>query len=534
MKIKEVRFLNFKRFKDLKIVGLTENVKLIVLVGPNGSGKSSVFEGFNFWYNAHAFRSYSDKDFFLKEGENFENENLRMQNSVNIDFCKDDSLKISDVRKSFYFRTAHRNSPDFMIGAVENVQEINSSKRFDRLISTDSIVSENYTRIINSTIQGIFDQTNDSITIKELRDKFLKTINTALINIFKDLQISKIGYPGSEGTFYFSKGLSKDFKYKNLSAGEKAVFDIVLDFVIKTQVLNDTIFCIDEPELHVHTSLQGKLIEEILNIISDNSQLWIATHSIGVINKAREIEETNKNTVTFLDFSNHDFDSTCIITPSSINGPLWDKFLDLAFGEFSKLIAPKTIIFCEGDVLGRKKKNFDSIVYNRIFNDKYPEVKFISVGSCSEIDNPNNKTFVIIKEVFKNSKFIKLKDRDDLTEDQVEEAKKNGIKVLKKRHLEVYLLDDEIITRLCIANNKQDKVTECINFKNVEIQKLKDGGSPDDDIKSISGNIYLGLKKLLGLKHCGSTAYAFLTDILSRLITEDTKVYKELEETIFK
>lgn len=54
----------------------------------------------------------------------------------------------------------------------------------------------------------------------------------------------------------------------------------------------------------------------------------------------------------------------------------------------------------------------------------------------------------IISKVLNNSTIIKLVDRDARTEEEVEELKQKGIKVLSKRHIECYLLDDEIIKLL--------------------------------------------------------------------------------------
>lgn len=46
----------------------------------------------------------------------------------------------------------------------------------------------------------------------------------------------------------------------------------------------------------------------------------------------------------------------------------------------------------------------------------------------------------IIKEVLKNSSIIKFVDRDDKSDDEVAELEAKGIKVLKRRHIECYLL----------------------------------------------------------------------------------------------
>ena len=47
MKIKSIHLNDFKRFTDLKIDGIPEEAKLVVMIGPNGCGKSSVFDALN-------------------------------------------------------------------------------------------------------------------------------------------------------------------------------------------------------------------------------------------------------------------------------------------------------------------------------------------------------------------------------------------------------------------------------------------------------------------------------------------------------
>ena len=58
-----------------------------------------------------------------------------------------------------------------------------------------------------------------------------------------------------------------------------------------------------EPEAHMHTALQAKLLAEMYNLINDQSQLWLATHSIGMLQQAKELESQHPGSVVFLDFS---------------------------------------------------------------------------------------------------------------------------------------------------------------------------------------------------------------------------------------
>ena len=166
------------------------------------------------------------------------------------------------------------------------------------------------------------------------------------------MQLASIGDPLANGSFYFTKGRSESFHYKNLSAGEKSAFDLLLDLVIKAAYFDNTVYCIDEPETHMHTALQAKLLSELYNLIPNNSQLWLSTHSIGMLKEAKELEEQHPNTVCFLNFTDMDFDTSVVIRPSTIDATIWNKFLELAFGDFAKLIAPQRVVFCEGTVQG--------------------------------------------------------------------------------------------------------------------------------------------------------------------------------------
>ena len=49
-----------------------------------------------------------------------------------------------------------------------------------------------------------------------------------------------------------------------------------------------------------------------------------------------------------------------------------------------------------------------------------------------------------------------------------------------------------------------------------------------------SGEIYVELKKTLGLNQCGNTKDAFFRDTLAPLVTEETQIYKDLEKEIFE
>lgn len=541
MKVKKVELNNFKRFTHLSVEDIPETVKLVVLVGPNGSGKTSFMEAINHYYKYVGYSNIGDYHYLSKTG-NLDNFNYsqwykRASELVSIEFY-DASLPQSignnnEIKGHFYFRSAYRNEPDFKIDSMRRQQDPTESIRLESLIQNDLTVSTNYQRLIANTISGVYNNENDAKTVATLREEVIGKVCAAIERVFADLKFSSLGDPLQNGSFYFTKGTTKDFDYRNLSAGEKSAFDLILDMVVQARYYPDAIYCIDEPETHMHTKLQGKVLRELYLLIPGQSQLWLSTHSIGMLQEAEEIEKEHPGTVAFLDFGGRDFDLDQIIRPAKIGKAVMDKFYELAFGDFAKLMLPRIIVFCEGDPNGGKRKDFDKAIYSTIFAETHPEAFFISGGSCNDIEKIEQTHGEIISTLLENTTVIKIVDRDDRSDTEVSELKGKGIKVLKERNLESYILDDEVIKKLCESVRKAEEYGECIKEKKAALESSKSRGNAIDDYKSARGDIYTALKKRLALTKCGNNADTFIRDTLSPLITPDMSVYRRLEEEIF-
>lgn len=535
MRVEYIKLRDFKRFTNLTITDIPEKAKMVVLVGPNGSGKTSLMEAMNHFYQLFGHHFHGDYSYLSKLDENSLNINKWAQCAsqvVNISFHDVDITKI-DLKRHFYFRSAYRNEPNFQINSMQKQDDPTQRIRLTTLIQNDTTVSSNYQRLIANTISGVYNTDNDKKSVEELRNELLGLIRKAISNIFEDLVFSSVGEPLTNGNFYFTKGTKKDFSYKNLSAGEKSAFDLILDIVIKSKYYPDAVYCIDEPELHMHTKLQGKVLRELYSLIPNQSQLWVSTHSIGMLQEAEDIEKENPGTVVFLDFGNRNFDTDQIIYPSKIGKAVLDKFYELAFGDFAKLLLPKTVVFCEGHSNGRKRKNFDKEIYSKIFADTHPEAFFISAGSCNDIENIEKNSGEIIRTILKGTRVIKIIDRDDRSDAEIQDLAKKGIRVLKKRNLESYLFDDSVIKKLCDSVGHSNKYDDCICKKKDAMKNSIARGNPTDDYKSAQGDIYNFLKQNLNLKKCGNNAETFIRDTLTTLITPDMDVYRELEYEIF-
>lgn len=536
MKISKIHIQHFKRFTNLTIEGIPATAKLVVMVGSNGCGKTSLFEAFNHWYLSKGFGTYSDKDYNIKKEEGLLFNDYNWNNFIVTDVIFHESERINtqnDIQGKFYFRSAYRNEPDFSISNFHKQQDPKFSYKLN-LMSTDITVSENYQRLVSSAISSLFKGEKDKKLVEDLREELIGKIRDSLKRVFSDLILTGVGDdPLNNGSFYFEKGSVKDFHYKNLSAGEKSAFDLILDIIIKSASFSDAIYCIDEPEAHMHTHLQTLLLKEIYDLIPSESQLWVATHSLGVLRRAQQLEHEHPGTVVFLDFDGRDYDTPVVITPTNINGTILRRFMQLALDDFANFMAPQQIVFCEGNPNGHANPSFDAQVYTQIFGGTHPDTAFVSAGSCSEVSNKENESVKMITQLLTYSQVIKVVDRDDLSPTEVANLFTKGVKTLGRRHIECYLLDDEIIKKLCLTVGHPELETDCLKAKSVKIAESVTRHNPVDDVKSASGPIMVELKRILGLTRCGNSTESFLRDTIAPLITPDTTVYKELEKAIF-
>jgi hypothetical protein len=80
--------------------------------------------------------------------------------------------------------------------------------------------------------------------------------------------------------------------------------------------------------------------------------------------------------------------------------------------------------------------------------------------------------------------------------------------------------------------NKESLLTEALKIKSEAVAKSTDRDNPPDDLKSAAGDIYTGLKKLLGLERAGNNTEAFMRDTLAPLIGPGMATYEKLKRDI--
>jgi predicted ATPase len=525
MRIASVRLKNFKRFTDLLIRDIPETAKLVVVVGPNGCGKSSLFDAFLQWYRSSAgFGINTDEAYYRKESL----ESFGWSESVSVTLHNN----AKPAKGSLYVRTAYRNDPDFSITGFNRPNVPSEVVAVNRAIDNDQTVSGNYQRLVYDTMAGVYDSANNTKTVQDLREELIGQVRASMRRVFGDVLLNSISDPLGAGAFFFEKGTAKAYHYKNLSGGEKAAFDLLLDLHVKKKFFGAAVYCVDEVETHLHTRIQGTLLREMVDILPEGSQLWVTTHSLGVLRAAQGMAASSPGAVSILDFDGVDPDVPRELAPSNLGRVTWEKLLSLTLDDLSGLLAPKVIIVCEGSTLGNRRKDFDAEIYNRILGSRTPEVLFVSGGASAQVLASGVSVRETLRGILPGTKVLALADRDDKSEGEVRDFERNGDITLSGRNLESFLLADDVLEALVVAEGKPELLADVMKTKSDAIASSIARGNRADDLKSAAGDLYTGLRRVLGLQRRGNNTDAFMRDTLAPLIEPPMPTYQLLKAAV--
>jgi ABC-type cobalamin/Fe3+-siderophores transport system ATPase subunit len=533
MRIRKLQLKNgYKRFHDLTINLGDAPARMVALVGPNGCGKSSVLDGMLFHHNAHG--AIGDKGGKSHEYHSMTQTPNFSHDNVIIEF---DSGVYQEVRQRkrttgnentmFSFRSPYRYNSNLRVTQSKAVTDIRlNNYGATAAIDLDDKMEVSYRRLNVKFNKYLKEQ---DCRPSEAKAKIIGDLNDSISNCI-NLSVSSIGdIEASQGTLYFTKpDHPSEFEFNVLSSGEKEVVDLLLDLYLRKDEFDDTIFLIDEPELHISTRIQGRLLKEIDRLIGDNCQIWITTHSIGFM---REIQENFKDTCQVIHFrGDYDFASTAYtLEPISLSAATWRSLFEIALDDLSQLVCPKLLVYCEGrDQPGTNgaERGMDAKVFNTVFGETHSDTLFISSGGNTELDQRSEIAIALLSKVFPLLEILVLKDRDMASGKATSENDRKIYldnnpqfhRVLKRWEIENYLYDKVVLQSYCSANDLtfDEKAYDSL-VKDVHNQDLK---SETQRIKNICGIV-------------GSISQDNFKVTLSKHLTQDMDVYSELEACIF-
>ncbi len=518
--------IEIKDFKRIKQGGLKLNKlsKVNYLVGKNGSGKSSIIEAIRSFYNLLT----NDMDsgvmmqkgsFYLKDIIDRKNIILEFKGGVHVPMIRE-LARNSEISISY-------NSVVYKL-YIDEIESFYSPKIKKEVFPVKPIIilpfDDNHISSKNIYL--------DKVLGEKIGHGYNKLLHDILINY---TLTDNIAFLGDDLSFFMNHRVksSPDEKIRILlddiignieisvarrSSGYNYIQSLIYFIAHLYNEYGYNVFLVEEPEIHLHPSLQ-KMVPKILNSLSNlyNVQFITTTHSPFIISAAAEIcsQEKIKSKKEEKEFI--PTQKVYKIEQGKCLNPYGSSGIDMVFESAKMLgagidsiiatppsdIQPKSyIIYCEGAAKTIK----DSEVYNEIFRENN-DCLFISCESCNDV----YKQFIIGREFYKYQKaqikVIGLVDNDP-GNSKIEDWKKEGLNVLKRREIENYLYDKNIVINL-----KERKLTEKDNeeYNNVNIES--------DDLKKTKlhqplNNLKLELAKIIKEKN-------------------DSEVYKELRECIF-
>ncbi len=177
-------------------------------------------------------------------------------------------------------------------------------------------------------------------------------------------------------------------------------------------------------------------------------------------------------------------------------------------GDLAGLVAPEHVVLCEGrpaQSATDSRAAFDASCHTSIFRTEFSNTDFISVGNSHDVGEDRLEFGKAIQGLVSGTRVTRVIDRDFESPEEVS----GGVRVLTRRHIEAYLLDDEVIAALCRQPGQPELLAQALHIKVEEIEASTRRGRDQDDLKSAAGSIYSRLRMVVGLTGAGSNFQAF-------------------------
>ena len=212
------------------------------------------------------------------------------------------------------------------------------------------------------------------------------------------------------------------------------------------------------------------------------------------------------------------------LIPITPDPDFWARTYEVVLGDLAGLVVTGWTVFCEGE-------EFDAECYKNIFKNRHPEIDFVSLGARGNVEKSVTAANLAIEKIAKSARVIGIVDRDKATCGEIKRNAEKGIRTLSWKTIESYLLDDEVLTKLCEDYGESAKVNDLLTAKQDALDKH--GLKASDNLKPIVQQVHGAAQKILKSANLGNTRESFMMDMLAPRIQPGMKVYEQLKKDIF-
>lgn len=322
--------------------------------------------------------------------------------------------------------------------------------------------------------------------------------------------------PASPSQFQYTDENGNLLPFSSLSSGEQEVVKVIFDIARKD--IKHSVIIVDEPELHLHPTLTLKLIETLKSVGDHTNQFIFLTHSADLISTYY-----STGNVYFIDSSQSGANQAHKL--SDLNRS--HKAVVNVIGEHLGLFAVgKKIAFVEGE-----NSSIDRLTYHKIAQKYCPELKLVPAGSVKSITLLNELNDQIQSSIFGIDLFM-IRDRDGLSETQITKLEENSrIWCLKRRHIENYFLDPEILFKVA-QKLYTTSVNQDLNEAYIE-QKLKEIAETQITLNLLQNTKeYIGLNFNLEVPTVKSAQTKSVEEITAELTKNATESVEKLSQEL--
>jgi AAA15 family ATPase/GTPase len=228
----------------------------------------------------------------------------------------------------------------------------------------------------------------------------------------------------------------------SLSSGQRELFMTYVG--IYSTRLTHSIILFDEPDLHLHASMQKKAIQYLRKYANSGNQVFLTTHSLDMIT------ETAEESLFHLSPTNEKISQLQKLTDEKEKLRI---FQELGASKYT-YVNFKKIIFVEGE------SDYNIFQKSAMIN---PDIRFQQIGGVSKI------TPEVLSNASQIESFFMIRDRDFLDTNEIEQQERKynkKIYFLRRRNIENYILDSDELFEIYqkYGNNEIKTKTEMLDY----------------------------------------------------------------------